>query len=201
MVGTCFANGMRITPPFFSTASNSVDQQIPLNSVESLTTNLNLCPPPLRNLSSTPAQFLTSSDTPFLKGVLRMPTNPPLLASVTVPVHIPVLLSMVEEEAPPITTSSRGAKLKKFWEEEGVHSVSPGPIFRLVPFFPPPMNGREGGVTNLELWLTNRKISHGFRSSLSLSAAASLPRLYEVEEVWVKGCGLKALASEIVWKH
>lgn len=92
-----------------------------------------------------------------------------------------MLLSTVEEDAPPMTTSSRGAKLKKFWEEDGVHSVSPGPTFLLVLSLLPPINGKDGGVINFELWLTNRMISHGFRSllllllsSLSLAVARSL---------------------------
>jgi len=82
-----------------------------------------------------------------------------------------------------MTTSSRGAKLKKFWEEDGVHSVSPGPTFLLVLSLLPPINGKEGGLINFELWLTKRMISHGFRSllllllllsSLSLVVARSL---------------------------
>mmetsp|Transcript_14673 Transcript_14673/g.35349 ORF Transcript_14673/g.35349 Transcript_14673/m.35349 type:complete len:236 (+) Transcript_14673:1185-1892(+) len=205
-------------PPLFSTASNGVVQQIPLNSVESLTTNLNLRLSPFLNLNSTPLQSLISNDKPSRKGVLRIPTNPPLFASVTVPVHIPVLPSKVEEEAPPMTTSSRGANPKKTWEEdEEVHSVSPwgqiiqhmlmkrhsyflqihtpnvmpyessdrfyiqwaawdapGPTFRFILFFPAsPKKGREGGVTNLELWVTNRKISHGFLSLLEDDALPS----------------------------
>ena len=54
-----------------------------------------------------------------------MPTNPPLFASVTFPLHMPVLLSIVDEDAPPITTSSNGANEKKFCFDEGAHNVSP----------------------------------------------------------------------------
>jgi len=60
--------------------------------------------------------------------VLRIPTNPPLFSSVTVPVHIPVLLSIVEEDTPPMTTSSKGANWKRFLVElveDGDQIVSP----------------------------------------------------------------------------
>lgn len=60
--------------------------------------------------------------------MLRIPTNPPLFSSVTVPVHMPVLLSILEEDTPPMTTSSKGANWKMFLVElveDGDQIVSP----------------------------------------------------------------------------
>jgi hypothetical protein len=92
----------------------------------------------------------------------------PLFASVTVPRHIPVLVSIVDNDAPPMTTSSSGEKRKKFWkvEDEGVQSISPGPTNRglLLPFFPPPIissGTNNGGFTKLEHWRKKRRTSHG----------------------------------------
>jgi len=123
--------------------------------------------------------------------VLRIPTNPPLFSSVTVPVHIPVLLSIVEEDTPPMTTSSKGANWKRFLVElveDGDQIVSPGRTFLVPPFLEPPRKGIGGGLTNLELWLTNLRTSHGFRSLL-------LPLSARMAEVVGFDCIRKTVSS------
>jgi hypothetical protein len=54
-----------------------------------------------------------------------MPTNPPLFAEVTVPFQMPVSLSNVDWDAPPITTSSRGENVKRLDLEPEDQMTSP----------------------------------------------------------------------------
>lgn len=49
---------------------------------------------------------------------------------------------------------------------EDMTVYSPGRTFLVAPVIEPPRKGIGGGLTNLELWLTNLRTSHGFRSFL-----------------------------------
>eukprot|EP00567_Pseudictyota_dubia_P012162 CAMPEP_0197438928 /NCGR_PEP_ID=MMETSP1175-20131217/5795_1 /TAXON_ID=1003142 /ORGANISM="Triceratium dubium, Strain CCMP147" /LENGTH=145 /DNA_ID=CAMNT_0042968749 /DNA_START=11 /DNA_END=445 /DNA_ORIENTATION=- len=129
IVGTCCLNGSRTVPPFFPQGASKLDvQHTPLNSSESRTTALKRLPSPPLNTISIPLHRLISKGLPI--GVERTPTNPPELAVLTVPLHWPVPLSMIEKDTPPMTTSSRGAHWNIFSadgdEEEGDHTTSPG---------------------------------------------------------------------------
>lgn len=65
------------------------------------------------------------------------------------------------------------------------------------------MKGNDGGVTNLELWLTNRNTSHGLRSldddDASSSADAANAGRFDLLIVGDDGWRLKALQNEIDW--
>ena len=108
--------------------------------------------------------------------------KPPLLDSDTVPVHLPLLLLKVEEDTPPITTSSNGANENVFDADTVlllvvVHSTSPGDT--LVGMLPRFINGKNGlgSVMNLELWERKRMGSH-FSRFLGAAAAAGFLFLF-----------------------
>ena len=136
MVGICLLNGSLTvptipdwSPPFHRLSGENDDpvsklvvQQMPLKSVESRTVPLNRFPSPPRSLISNPVQLSMSSG--WAKGLERIPTNPPLFTEVTVPFHMPVLLSKVDSDAPPITTSSKGENLKKFDSVDPGHQIT-----------------------------------------------------------------------------
>jgi len=132
MVGISLFNGSRITlgrvfPPkkngAAATVSKLLVQQTPLKSVESRTMALYRLPFPFWIRNSIPWQFRKSSGGE--KGVVRIPTNPPLLADVTVPFHIPVAALNPDWDAPPMTTSSKGAQANGLDALFGSHITSP----------------------------------------------------------------------------
>ena len=97
------------------------------------------------------------------KGVERIPTNPPLLESETVPDYLP--FEKVEDDTPPITTSSSGANVNfksrfTFALESELQIRSPGDTFVGLFVMKGSGSGGLGIVMNFELWEMKRNASH-----------------------------------------
>mmetsp|Transcript_4974 Transcript_4974/g.10851 ORF Transcript_4974/g.10851 Transcript_4974/m.10851 type:complete len:279 (+) Transcript_4974:3294-4130(+) len=165
IVGTCLSNGNRTVPPLAPRgASKLLVQEMPLNSVESLSTALKRLPFPPLTRNSTPWHAVRSNG--GSNGMVRMPTNPPLLVLDTVPAQLPLALSNSDDDTPPITTSSSGDQVilgptpPSSSEPPALQITSPGDTAMA---FPPVVRNGFGGRTNLEDWRRKRRTSHGWR--------------------------------------
>lgn len=143
-------------------------QAMPLKSGESRTTTLSRCG--ILELSEEDCIMVNCKPRHEVKSmmgllaVVRMPTNPPELASVTRPFHNPEALSKLDADAPPMTTSSSGAHWKPSWlldedvTEDGSHNISPG-LTTLDRF--DDCETKNGRFTNLEDCWMNRNTFQG----------------------------------------
>ena len=112
------------------------------------------------------------------KGVERIPTNPPLLESETVPDHLP--FEKVEDDTPPITTSSSGANVNfksrfTFALESELQTRSPGDTFVGLFVMKGSGSGGLGIVMNFELWEMKRNASHFSLFLVEIFALESAP--------------------------
>mmetsp|Transcript_22591 Transcript_22591/g.51762 ORF Transcript_22591/g.51762 Transcript_22591/m.51762 type:complete len:205 (-) Transcript_22591:216-830(-) len=198
MVGICCSNGILkvVTEPYFvltlpsflptlpkidakaeGAISKLVVQHTPLKSVLSLITNLNLRFLPSLSPEipiSMPVHFDMSSDLTIpLRGRVRMPTKPPLFASVTVPLHTPEEPLIADFDAPPITTSSSGAhennEKRSEEAEDDDQSTLPGAVAEARPSSPR-TEGSDGGEMKRALCEMKRLNSQGtFLVGVSIS--------------------------------